>query len=130
MVHIATLLVKSFPNVRAIQSIDYGNQDLVPVNMNMLQPLLSNYSSKLSQTYLEIMPDWLQATYFDPESQRNRLLVHDYQQHDILGVRSMENCNVVDCVELTLRSYEHCQSAFKVLLDNGCPSISVGLLCH
>ena len=65
------------------------------------------------------MPDWLQATYFDPESQRNHPLIHDYQQHDILDMRSMENCKLVDCVELPLNPYDHLKSAFQVLLDNG-----------
>ena len=65
------------------------------------------------------MLDWLQAKYFDPESQRNRLLAHDYQQHQILGMRSMENWKLVDCVELPLKSYENFRSALQVLLDNG-----------
>lgn len=119
VVHMATLLVKSFPNVRAIESRDYGNHDSMPANVDVLQPLLTKSSNKLSQTYVEIMPDWLQAKYFDPESQRNRLLAHDYQQHQILGMRSMENCKLVDCVELPLKSYENFRSALQVLLDNG-----------
>jgi hypothetical protein len=26
------------------------------------------------------MPDWVVSKYFDPEAERHRLLVHDYQQ--------------------------------------------------
>ena len=115
----AALLIKSFPNARAIESRDYGNHDSMPANIDVLQPLLANSSNILSQTYVEIIPDWLQAKYFDPESQRNCLLAHDYQQHQIRGMRSMENCKLVDCVELPLKSYENFRSALQVLLDNG-----------
>ena len=26
------------------------------------------------------MPDWVLAKYFDPEAERQRVLIHDYQQ--------------------------------------------------
>ena len=65
------------------------------------------------------MPDWLQATFFDPESQRIRLLAHDYQKDDILKMRSMENCKLVDCTELPLKSYENFQVALNAMLENG-----------
>ena len=58
------------------------------------------------------MPDWLQATFFDPESERYRLLAHDYQQHDIVKMRSIENCKLVDCVELPLKSYDDFNSFY------------------
>ena len=65
------------------------------------------------------MPDCLQAKFFDPESQRYRLLAHDYQQHEILMMRSMEECKLVDCVELPLKSIDDFHSALKIILERG-----------
>ena len=65
------------------------------------------------------MPDWLQAKFFDPESQRYRPLAHDYQQHEILTMRSMEECKLVDCVELPLKSIDDFQSVLDIILESG-----------
>ena len=36
------------------------------------------------------MPDWVVAKYFDPEAEKQRLLVYDYQETEIQQMRSMQ----------------------------------------
>ncbi len=89
-VHTTTLLVlvKVFPNIKAIR-----NQDTPPllpadpVNITSLTKLINQHMGKLSQTYATNMPDWVLAKYFDPEAERQRLVLHDYQQTEIREMR-------------------------------------------
>ena len=117
--HMATLLLKSFQNIQAIYSAGPYDQDPKPANNDLLSSLIDKKLTKLAKSYVEVMPDWLQAKFFDPESERYRLLAHDYQQHEILKMRSMENCKLVDCVELPLKSYDDFNSALQMILDSG-----------
>ena len=73
-----TLLVKSFKNVKAIKSVGPGDQDPLPANSALLQDILTKTLSSIFKSYVNLMQDWLQAKYCDPESQRSRLLEHDY----------------------------------------------------
>ena len=117
--HMATLLVKSFKNVKAIVSAGPDDQDKKPANNELLQNFLERSMDKISKSYVDVMPDWLPAEFYDPESQRSRLLAHDYQKDDILTMRSMENCKLVDSVELPLKSFENFRAAIEILLQNG-----------
>ena len=49
----------------------------------------------LLQSYAKNMPDWVLAKYFDPEAERHRRLIHNYQQTEISKMRSMENTKLV-----------------------------------
>eukprot|EP00112_Aurelia_sp_Birch-Aquarium-sp1_P009220 Seg2038.8 transcript_id=Seg2038.8/GoldUCD/mRNA.D3Y31 product="hypothetical protein" protein_id=Seg2038.8/GoldUCD/D3Y31 len=91
VVHMATLLIKVF-DVNAIPLADAPVNDPVPANITLLKSLLSNNMKKLSKTYVSDMPDWLNTKCFDPESQRHRILVHDYQQQEMRELRSMDGC--------------------------------------
>lgn len=59
------------------------------------------------------------AKYFDPEEQRHRLAVHDYQQTEVSQMRKMDNCKLVDCIELPLKSRKDLLSALEHMLSNG-----------
>ena len=118
-IHMAALLLKSFQNINAVYSAGPHDQAPEPANNGLLRHLIDKNSSKLAKSYVEVMPDWLQAKFFDPESQRYRLLAHDYQQHEILKMRSMEECKLVDCVELSLKSIDDFHSALKIILESG-----------
>ena len=118
-IHMATLLLTSFQLINAVYSAGPRDQAPEPANNGLLRHLIDKKSSKLAKSYVEVMPDWLQATVFDPESQRYRLLAHDYQQHDSLKMRSMEECKLVDCVELSLKSSDDFHSALKISLESG-----------
>ena len=65
------------------------------------------------------MPDWIVANYFDPQAERQRLLIHDYQQTEIQPMRSMDNTRLVDSTELTLKSREDDLTAVKKILSGG-----------
>ena len=98
-----TFLVKKFPTMPAIKPHSYADQDSLPAKLALFEPLLQGCTASLSKTHVDIMPDWLQAKFFDPESQRSRLLVHDCKQkeiQDIQAMRSMANCTLVDCIKL------------------------------
>ncbi len=112
-VHTTTLLVKVFPNIKAIR-----NQDTPPllpadpVNITSLAKLINQHMGKLSQTYATNMPDWVLAKYFDPEAERQRLVLHDYQQTEIREMRCMDNTKLVDSLDLSLKSYTNLLTAF------------------
>ncbi len=82
--HMVTLLLKSYKNVKAIDSTEPDYQDKKPSNNALLQNLLQPNISTISKSYNQVILDWLQCKFFDPESQRSRLLVHDYQKDDII----------------------------------------------
>eukprot|EP00794_Sanderia_malayensis_P020710 gene20710-22742_t len=65
------------------------------------------------------MPDWITAKYFDPNQERQRLLVHDYQQTELRNMRSMNDTKLVDCLEIPLKSFEDILGAVKYMLRNG-----------
>ena len=73
-VHMATLLVKVFPGIPAIEKEGAPS----PINPNaadvvILSKILKENMSSLSKSYPCAMPDWARAKYFDPEAERNRL---------------------------------------------------------
>ena len=91
----STLLVKVFPNVKAV-SKDGSHIPLLPplpVQDVPLFQLIDNNMPYLSQSYASNMPDWVLVKYFDLEAERHRLLLHDYQQTKIQKMRSMESTN-------------------------------------
>ena len=118
VIHMATLLIKVF-DTKAIPHNQDPINDPIPANTDALKDILSSKMKVLSKTYVNEMPDWLQTLLFDPESQRHRLLVHNYQQQEIRQIRSMDNCKLVDCIEMPLKSYSNFAAAFQIFLDNG-----------
>ena len=48
------------------------------------------------------IPDWVLAKYFDPEAERQRPLIHDYQQTENQQMRCMDNTKLIDSIELYL----------------------------
>ena len=101
-VHMTTLLVKVFPNIKAVsnQALNTPLLPTSPVNVENLVMLVGNNMAGLSQSYVTNMPDWVLAKYFDPEAERHRLLLHDYQQTEIQKMRCMDNTKLVDSLHL------------------------------
>ena len=58
----------------------------------------------MSKTYAENMPSWALSKYFGPEAERQRLLIHDYQQTENQQITCMDNTKLVDSIELPLKS--------------------------
>ncbi len=80
---------------------------------------MSSNMDSLSKTYAETMPDWVVAKYFDLEEERQRLLVHDYQQAENQQMRCMDNTKLVDSLELPLKSYDNVLTAVRKILSSG-----------
>ena len=102
-IHMATLLVKVFPNIKAVRI--EAQQSLLsdfPVQIGTLKQIVSENISMMSKTFAQVMPDWIVAEYFDPQALRHRLAVHDYRQTEIYQMRRMDNCKLVDCIEIPL----------------------------
>ena len=120
-VHMTTLLVKVFPNIKAVsnQALNTPLIPTSPVNVENLVMLVGNNMAGLSQSYVTSMPNRVLAKYFDPEAERHRLLLHDYQQTEIQKMRCMDNTKLVDSLHLPLKSYDDLLKAFKHMLSNG-----------
>ena len=121
VVHMSTLLLKVFPEIKAVQQLE--NDILVPPKspveiLDVKKFLLENISS-LSKTYAENMPSWASAKYFDQEAERQRLLIHDYQQTENQHIRCMDNSKLVDSIELPLKSIENALTAINKMLTSG-----------
>eukprot|EP00112_Aurelia_sp_Birch-Aquarium-sp1_P025550 Seg855.2 transcript_id=Seg855.2/GoldUCD/mRNA.D3Y31 product="hypothetical protein" protein_id=Seg855.2/GoldUCD/D3Y31 len=118
--HMTTLLVKIFPNIEAIEKD--GNLPCLseePVEITVIKNILAEGIPILSKSYAQVMPDWMVSKYFDPEAQRNRLVVHDYQQTEVRTMRCMDHCKLVDCIESPLKSLSDILSALEHMLVNG-----------
>ena len=119
-VHMATLLVKVFEDIKAVpvhQSSSPLSQN--PADISLLHKVVADNMSSLSKSYAEEMPDWVTAKYFDPAAERERLLVHDYQQTEIKKMRSMKDTKLVDSLEIPLKSFQDLISALTHMLENG-----------
>ena len=105
-VHASTLLIKVFPNIKAVPN--NPQQPLLPVNPvddNLCQKFVDENIGNISQTYASNMPDWVIAKYFDPEAERQRLAIHDFQQTEIRQMRYTDNTKHVDSLNISLKSY-------------------------
>ena len=117
----STLLVKIFPNVKAIskESFEMSLLPVCPVQQELVLKLVKAGMGDLSQTYAANMPDWVLAKYFNPQTERQCLLVHDYQQTEIPKMICMENTKLIDSLELPLKSPDDLLFALKHMLSNG-----------
>ena len=119
-VHTTTLLVKVFPNIEAVPN-DFL-QLLLPANPeeeSLMKKIIVEHMSTCSQTYASTMPDWAVAQYFDPEAEKQRVAIHDYQQTELREMRCMDNTKLVDSLQLPLKSCADVVTAFKHMLVNG-----------
>ena len=90
-----------------------------PVEQSLLRKVIDEHMSSISQTYASQMSDWVVAKYFDPEEEKQRVAIHDYQQTEIQEMRRMDNTKLVDSLKLPLISYNDLLTAFNHMLANG-----------
>ena len=120
VVHMATMLVKVFEDIKALPAINHDSPlSKYPADIPILHQLISRNMPLLSKSYAQEMPDLVTAQYFDQAAERQRLLVHDYQQTEIRTLRSMENIKLMDCLEIPLKSFADFVTALRHMLDNG-----------
>ena len=55
---------------------------------------------ELAKTFAEGMPDRAVAKYFDPEYERQRQLVHDYQQTELEQMRRVDNTKLAESIDM------------------------------
>ena len=121
VVHMSTLLLKVFPEIKAVPRLENDTPPLPksPVEILDVKKFILENISSLSKTYAENMPSWALAKYFDPEAERQRLLIHDYQQTENQRIRCMDNSKLVDSIELPLKSIENALTAINKMLTSG-----------
>ena len=73
-VHMSTLLLKVFPNIKAVPKERINLLPNVPVEIDSMKVFISNSMHKVKKTFAESMPDWVVARYFDLEYER-----YDYE---------------------------------------------------
>ena len=118
-VHMSTLLIKVFKNINAIpveRNASALNKE--PANASLLKAIVDRCMSTLSKTYAQVMPDYITSKYFDPEEERRRLLIHDYQQTELKEMRSMHNTKLVDCLEMPLKNFQDTVAALEYIFHN------------
>ena len=116
----STLLLKVFPNIKAVPKERINLLPNVPVEIDSMKVFISNSMHKATKTFAESMPDWVVAKYFDPEYERQRLVVHDCQQTEVEQIRRMDNTKLVDSIELPLKSCENVITALNKILSRSC----------
>ncbi len=118
--HKATLLLKCFDNIKAIPADQSITHNPSAVDIPELVSYLRQNMPLLCNTFASTMPSWIREKFFDPEWERNRLAVHDYQEFENIRVmRSMDNTVLIDSIELPLKSYDNFLQAVQHAVDMG-----------
>jgi hypothetical protein len=116
-----TIVIKEFRNIKAVEIPQDINKLHDPQRLNVLrcqQVILSlTQMSKLATTYASTMPNWMTREFFQPESERNRISVHEYcKSASIRTMRRMDDLELVDFFEQQLKSKDNFASAFEHVL--------------
>lgn len=72
---------------------------------------------KLAFTYSSAMPAWTRDMFFNPELERHRLAVHEYNEND--SMRQMADVHLLQFIELTLKSKKDFSAAYDIVLSTG-----------
>ena len=102
--NVATILMKRFCDGSAIPI----RQDTITPG-GICQELLLQFSAKmlpsLSATFAMSIPYYIRTAFFDPDMERSRIEIHDYQeQHTGLhAMRRMNGCKLIDVLEIPLK---------------------------
>ena len=117
-----TIILKVFKDIQAVSSFNplpFHNPEAIDVTL--LANTLSGSSAmhKLACTDSSIMPSWIRNSFFDPELERSRLETHTYcDSESVKTIRQMKDVNLVDFVELTLKSKEDFDCALDIMLQS------------
>ena len=116
----ATLLLKRFDHAAIpVTNLPESNNP-VGVDPTLLEYFVKDHLSSLMKTYAQVMPNWIRAKFFDPKCERKRLMAHNYQEQEQIRVmRSMVDCQLIDCIELPLKSFDNFYTAIQHALQLG-----------
>ena len=117
-----TIVVKAFKNLKAIErpSSIISLHDEQGVDIDSCKQVIcsNNQLSLMANTYVSTMPEWMMTQFFQPESERMRISVHEYCENpSVRTMRRMDNLHLVDFVELQLKSKENFKQAFDIALN-------------
>ena len=74
----------------------------------------------LAKSYSSSMPQWKTKSFFAPELERHVLEEHNYcDDKEVRSMRTMENLQLVNFIELQLKSTEGFAAAIDVALASG-----------
>ena len=121
-VSMCTIVVKAFKNVNAIRCpsniVNLHDEWGVDISSCKQDICSDNQLYQIANTYASTMPDWMVTEFFQPESERQRLSVHEYcESTSVRTMRRMDNLHLVDFVELQLKSKENFKQAFDIVLN-------------
>lgn len=125
--NMCTIVVKAFKNVNAMRlpSSITSLHDQQGVDWDSCKDVICSESQMflMANTYASTMPDWIVTQFFQPESERNRLSVHEYcESTSVRTMRRMDNLHLVDFVELQLKSKDNFKQAFDIILKTNIKS--------
>ena len=109
--------IKVFPEVEAVSNNGVNLLTNYPVEISNVEIIIACSMPKLSNTYTQTMPDWVVPKYFDPVTERHKLLTLDYQKTEIQQIRCMQNNKPVDSIEPPLESLDNVLTAVNKVLS-------------
>ena len=125
----ATILLKRFPGIPAIRKSDSHINPHCITTKNLIEFAVER-SSKVSTSFATAMPPWIYAMFFDPERERERIEVHNYQlMQQTRTMRKMDHCRLIDEIHLPLKNFANFLHAIKHANDNGLSNYLQSFLC-
>ena len=119
----ATILLKKFPNINIIPRLSNQMDNLhYPggINIQLITAKLAEQMPLLGETFVDVMHNWIKVQFFDPETERHRLFIHDYQEQEpIRKMGTMESCRRTDCKEMPLKTYQNFCEAIEHAMNSG-----------
>ncbi len=99
--NMCTIVIKAFRNIKAVAIPQDINKLHDPQGLNALRchQVISSSTqmSKLATTYASTMSNWITREFFQPESERNRIPVHEYcESASVRTMRRMDDLQLVD----------------------------------
>ena len=115
--YFTTIVIKKFPEIKTIKvSKSIHNPEGVDVP-DVSSFLSEDESAKYftTSTYATPMPQWVTTAFFQPESEKERLLANEYSQSEAAQkFLKMENLQLVDFYEHPLKSTQNFEEAMEV----------------
>ena len=117
--HMATILVRVYdrPAIPA-----YGEQigpanDPAGVDVDALVHEFEEHMESILQPFVETAPAQIQAAFFTPEKERQRLTTHMYgENNNIRQTRGAQNSHLIDCVQQPLKSVRNFHAVSHIYL--------------
>ena len=87
------------------------------VDPDLISRYLEKHASSLSKTDAQVMPNWIRTKFPDTENEHQRLVICNYQDHEQIIIRltrSMDGFQLIDRIELPLKSFGNFNIALRL----------------